>query len=589
MPRTITLFLRCALAFGSLGAFAPALSAKSAFHRDPIAIPDSQKVTVSSEDYPGIVNPNPRGWYYKCANVALAHNGDLVACWQVSDDHTSVTSHVMVARSSDGGYTWGDYQVLSSRNIWEHHQVWVVPQMNVLSDGRLLIVCDMGQRRPSQNWPMLAHWQKPDRGMSNHVFWSADHGRTWTGPHKVDDVGGEPGFPIQMSDGTIAFTRTSSAETDVLVNPPLPWGNIYYRNEIVFSDDNGRTWDRSAWVSDSPYHGDCEVALVELSPGKLLAATRIGFNNGRSGHPSRFIFSDDYGKTWGRAMPAPFYGQRVHIRKLQSGRMLATYRNVWGTHGSRAIVLEPGEFPGFQPTSFILDETRCELTEDELIIRSGEGKTGAVEFSLYPVQDDTTRIEFEATLKVSEADTHGCAVSAGVWLRFLPGRVCLADRPEAGFDIDTSTWHHYRIVREGGRVTVEVDGRRRLNESVGDLWVRPVRFGNRSSRGFNYSENRSVSHWRSISVKVENRDDHAIDWNWTPAEGYPDQFRRDRVVTLDISSDSGYSSWTQLPDGRIVIVDYTNADLRGFGSGGPPVFVRAYLVTESDLVRKKSL
>jgi hypothetical protein len=63
-------------------------------------------------------------------------------------------------------------------------------------------------------------------------------------------------------------------------------------------------------------------------------------------------------------------------------------------------------------------------------------------------------------------------------------------------------------------------------------------------------------------------------------------------VVLDYSypADCGYSSWTQFPDGRIVIVDYTTGgDLDSFswgqaGKGSAP-FIRAYLVTEADLVR----
>ena len=49
------------------------------FHRDPLAISDAQKFTVTQKDYPGLTNPNPRGWYYKCANVVLARDGTLVA------------------------------------------------------------------------------------------------------------------------------------------------------------------------------------------------------------------------------------------------------------------------------------------------------------------------------------------------------------------------------------------------------------------------------------------------------------------------------------------------------------------------------
>jgi hypothetical protein len=581
-----------------LGLAAPCLLAPMAaasFPREPLAVAAAAKFTVSRDDYPGLRRPNPSGWYYKCANIVHATDGSLVACWQLSDQHTSLTSWIMVARSRDGGRTWDEHRPIAHASVAEHGAIWVVPQMSVLRDGRIVIVCDRGQRKPGQNMPMLSDWQKPDRGMSNWMFWSSDHGRTWSAGEKVDEIGGEPGYVVEMADGTLAFTRTSSQRTDQLRNPPAPWLDIYYRNEIVFSDDRGATWRRTAWLADSPFHGDCEVGLAVLGPGRLIAASRIGLGNGRFGHPSRLLYSDDGGRTWPRVLPAPFYGQRVHLGKLQSGRLLATYRNVWGTPGSRALVFAADETPGFQPTSYIVDESRCTLTPEALTLRTGDGRRGAVEFNLYPAQDDRARVMVEASLRVEEAEANGVAISAGCWVRFAAGRVSLAGRPAAGFACDIREWHTYKIVRAAGEIAIAVDGVEKLREKVADLWVREVRFGNRAvpRAGEPYPQNGAVSQWRALHVQVENdARDTSIDWRWTPAQGYPDQFRRDRTVVLDHAypaSDCGYSSWTQLPDGKIVIVDYTNARAIDGAAATDQSRnrVRAYLVTEADLVRPR--
>lgn len=566
MRHLLSPVLATAIAAGTFSAQA------APFHRDSLAVPDSAKFTVSLKEYPGLRSPNPRGWYYKCANVVLAKDGALVGSWQLSDQHTSLTSWIMTARSTDGGRTWGEHTAISHRNVWEHNEVWVVPQMSVLRDGRIVMVCDLGHRRPNNDFPMLVQWQKPNRGMWNYVFWSSDHGRTWTKGEKVDNVGGEPSYILELSDGTLAFTRTVSRESTRLKNPPLPWGPNYYRNEIVFSRDRGQTWNESAILADSPFHGDCEVGLAELAPGRLLAATRIGLGNGRFGHPSRLLFSDDNGKTWPRAAPAPFYGQRTHIRRLLSGKYLVTYRNVWGTPGARALVFDPMKDLGFQPTSHILEEARCELTTEQLTIRADNGQRGAVQFNLYPAQDDDSLVDFRATLRVAEAGNNGVTISAGCWVHITPDRVFLGDRPGAGFANDARAWRDYRIRRERGTIRIFVDGQEKLAAPMRDIWVREVRFG---SRG--YAANQGVSHWKSISATVKNADDYSIDWSWTPAQGYPDQFRRDRIVVLDRHPDCGYSSWTQMSDGRIVIVNYTAAEREHF--------IQAYLVTEKDLTR----
>jgi len=569
------------------------------FNRDPLAVPEAQKFQVSLDEYPGLVSPNRLGWYHHAANVVTAKDGSLVACYRLADSHTLLVSYIIVARSVDGGRSWSEHRVISRSDAWVEQAVWVAPQMSVLRDGRLVIVSDLGHRTTQTNHPMLTDWQKPNRGMSNHLFWSTDHGRTWTGPEKIDDVGGEPSYIEEFANGMLGFTRTSSAETDLLKNPPMPWGNIYYRSELVLSHDKGKTWEGGTWLADSPFHGDCEVGLADLGDGRVLAATRIGFGLSRFGNPSRLVMSHDQGRTWGEPVLAPFYGHRVHLSRLQSGKLLATFRNYWGSPGSRALVFDADENLGFQPTSWIVEEERCKLTRDALTLRTANGMRGAVEFSLYPAQDDQSRVEIEATLRVEEAGKHAVAISAGCWVQFSTDRIYLGDRPETGFDFDTRGWHDYRILREKGTIRIFVDGQEKLNAPIGDIWQRYVRFGNRavveevgsmSGDRQPYSLNAGVSHWRRLSVKVTNALDYSVEWDWTPAKGYPDQFRRDRIVVLDEAffADCGYSSWTQLPDGDIVILDYTTANIDRIHTSGVMPFVRAYRVSEKDLTRQRS-
>ena len=308
------------------------------------AVPDDRKFVIADQNSYGakLVCPNPRGWYHSVANVAATPEG-LVAVYRLSDSHSAVCTHIMVAYSCDCGRTWHGHRSISQRNVWEHQSVWVAPQLSRLRDGRLVIICDKGHRTSGDDWPRLAFWQRPPRGMANFLFWSDDHGRTWGEPVQCDDVGGEPGYIVELFDGTLVYTRSEPTETDVFESPPPPGHNLYYRNTAVFSDDRGKSWDRTATVSDDPYHGDSEVGIVELEPGHLLAVTRIGFGNGCFGQPSRLIHSYDNGRTWEEPKLAPFNGQRTAVHKLRSGKLLVTYRNRWGTFASYAFIWDPAE------------------------------------------------------------------------------------------------------------------------------------------------------------------------------------------------------------------------------------------------------
>lgn len=582
---------------------APSAGQSDKSHRNAMReIPEAQKFLIANETKGA---PDKKGWYYHVLNVTDTPEG-LLSVYRKTDAHTALASDIMSARSADGGRTWTEHKLISHSDVWNEGGLWVAPQLTRLRDGRLVIIADFGRRTTGQNWPMLSQWQKPDRGMSNHLFWSKDNGKTWDGPTKIDDVGGEPGYILELSDGTLVYPRTESRETDQIWNPPMPWGGNYYRNVAVFSDDGGKTWARTAIIADDPLQGDCETGLVELAPGKLMAATRIGLSSGGFAQPSRFIFSDDNGKTWGRAQLAPIYGQRPIIRKLQSGKLFVTYRNLWGTPGTYAFAFDQNEKLPYQPTSFIWDESRTTIKDGAMTINTEEGRERGVIFALYPAQAPDSRVEIEAELRVEKADANGVHISAGCDVKFETNRISLTDRPADGFDVDTTKWRRYRIVRDAGMIAIFVDGELKLKKPTTGIETRLVRFGNRQvgpwfgaleqpeglekivgKRPAPKFDNTSLSHWRAVSVKVENRKDHSIDWKWTARDGFPDQFRRDRIVRVDRNGsfspgNSGYSGWTQLKDGSVVIADYTS----GFPAARIP-FARAYVATEQFLTGKE--
>ena len=152
-------------------------------------ISESRKFTITDQStYPhGFHCPNPRGWYHSVANIVDTPDG-LVAIYRLSDSHTAVATHIMVAYSKDGGRTWQDHHSISYRNVWEHHRVWVAPQLSRLRDGRLVIICDLGHGTSHDDWPPFSRWQeRPPRGIWNYLFWSEDNGRTWSEPVECDD------------------------------------------------------------------------------------------------------------------------------------------------------------------------------------------------------------------------------------------------------------------------------------------------------------------------------------------------------------------------------------------------------------------
>jgi hypothetical protein len=292
----------------------------------------------------------------------------------------------------------------------------------------------------------------------------------------------------------------------------------------------------------------------------------------------------------------PIYAHRPIVGKLRDGRMLVTYRNAWGTPGSCIFVYRPEEAFEYQPNSFIWDEAVCRLEKNHLVLDTRDGTAGACEFTLYPVEDDESEVDFHAEVMVKAAAANSCLIAAGAWIRLRPDRIELADNPQHGFGIPPNRWVKLRILNHGPRIEILVDGARKLDVSTGGVHTRFVRFGNRSAArparraeeqqrevkrplaAQLYDQNAGVSLWRSIRVEVKNRRDHRISWSWSSRQGYPDQFRRDRVIRLErngsfSAGNSGYSAWAQLPSGRVVVADYTSSN-----PPKPHPGLRAYLL-----------
>ncbi len=558
------------------------------------SIGDAAKFIIADHNSIGSADhcPNPLGWYHSVAGIENTPEG-LVATYRLSDSHTGVYTHIMTARSSDGGKSWSAHRSISHRNVWEHRSVWVAPQLSRLRNGRLVVICDQGRRSSGQDWPMLTRWQeRPARGMDNYLLFSSDNGRTWSEPVHIDSVGGEPGYITELRNGNLIYTRTEPARYPGMFQPPAPWGDVYYRNVAVGSTDGGNTSSPLGVVTDAPYFGDSEVGTVEIEPGHLLALTRIGHGGGKFGQPSRIVHSYDGGRTWQTPTLSPVYGQRTVVRMLQSGNLLVTYRNRWGTPATCAFVWSPAETLAFQTTSFLWERDRCSLRDGIMHVHTASGRQSEVEFSLFPALSADTRVLLEIELRRG-AGSGVIVLSAGFGLRIDAGRVSLARSATASHEsgcvadatvwegpgvttatVETGVWHTYRLERSPADCRVYIDGAPTLHTDDPGLLQQVVRFG---------SGGQLESQWRRACARVEDSAGYSIDWEWDSARGYPDQFQRDRVVVLDYGSDSGYSDWTQLDDGTIVVADYNSCSFHTINSGGPQPVLRCYRITEEDL------
>ena len=106
-------------------------------------------------------------------------------------------------------------------------------------------------------------------------------------------------------------------------------------NYVLRSTDLGETWRFLSMGAHASAEGS-ETALLEVSPGRILAHTR----NEAATLLDRW--SDDDGKTWSHPLLTSILGYPPHLLKLRDGRILCSYGYRRDPMGIRAVLSEDG-------------------------------------------------------------------------------------------------------------------------------------------------------------------------------------------------------------------------------------------------------
>ena len=206
---------------------------------------------------------------------------------------------LLVRRSSDGGKTWGDIQV-----VWND---------GANTCGNPCPVID----RVSGTICLLMTWNRGDDGEgaikkgtahdSRRVFItrSTDDGATWSKPAEITADAKHKGWRWYATGPGVGIQLTHGPHAGRLVVPcDHSTADGTYGSHTIYSDDAGKTWKRGEPIL--PDVNECQV--VELSDGTLLMNMR---NYAKSQSRLRAVAtSADGGATWSKvsydaALPEP--------------------------------------------------------------------------------------------------------------------------------------------------------------------------------------------------------------------------------------------------------------------------------------------
>ena len=210
------------------------------------------------------------------AKMEVFKSGDLR---HVADDEAR--SDIVGLVSCDGGRTWGEQRTLIKCGPDDHAAYY--PGLLRLQNGDILFRHAMFHRFAyGQPW-----------NLSGFVCRSRDECRTFTDPVTVLDRQSElawsGGDIRQLSTGRIVIPTQK-----VTAYEHQDEGEDHSANGILYSDDDGRTWQECDAYVDLPMRGAMEPKIEELKDGRLLMVMRTQLGGVFESH------SEDGGLTWSK-------------------------------------------------------------------------------------------------------------------------------------------------------------------------------------------------------------------------------------------------------------------------------------------------
>ncbi len=496
------------------------------------------------------------GNFTKNPDVVQLKTGRLLLIYSDCDQHWSQVRQILTILASDDlGRTWFKLSEVHTAHIASGDERLVTPRLSYLSDGRLAALCDHND---------FGHFHE-DQPPGNWIWWSADDGITWDGPHANDILGFEPDRIIELPDGKLAVgsqvMRRESQE---------------FAEVLSVSEDKGITWREFSTMAHNGYHRVCEGAVLVMDKGKTLAC--VMRENHSGGIPCLVVFSEDHGKTWSDPQICPFALHRPYAKQLADGRVLVTGRHVNGGLGTYGWVGDLRAEAGTYAVGGPRRKFSATLENGALVIENKAEHE--CRYGLLPPQDSFSEVLFEAEVKVDgPADAPLGFLSCGslgsrttkTVLIFGRNFIRLGEgaRTDVRSEVDLTYYRRLTLHHLQGLLQVRLDDKVLIQECIYHSDFVPVDFhGGRPEVRTQFGQygNTGRSIWRDVKYETKNRTLDDFAWTWQGASGqYPDQYQRDRLIQIHSNHpdqkpwpDHGYSSWLPLEDGRIFLVDYTN-------------------------------
>lgn len=265
--------------------------------------------------------------------------------------HTDDGSILLVA-SHDGGRSW---DTATPAVAMQESEAWgfTSPACLILKDGTILVFAvantAVGQRAGADS-----------RFRGGYVARSADGGRTWSKPERIDAWpmrnAGPWDNPVEMPDGALVMAVYGTVDEALGVGT--------YRDParatLLISEDQGHSWHAYGTIAYDPsgLRQFYEPSIARTPDGRLVALLRerLGvFGNSPPGGYLYFSESEDGGATWSPYRRTDVWGYPADLVTLKDGSILNIYGHRKNPMSVKVVVAEDGRSWREQNASVLYD------------------------------------------------------------------------------------------------------------------------------------------------------------------------------------------------------------------------------------------
>ena len=270
--------------------------------------------------------------------VSLLPNNDLLVIFSIGEAFDSSDQRAFVSKSKDDGRTWTTPKQLHNHEYDEHEETDTLKPL-LLNNGDL-IATGYAFVRPDPLTPIVDPITFDVLPLKNKISFSSDSGESWSVPNNFS-VLNKPleisGPCIQLSSGRI-----------LAACPPFHLGETGHSGWIIYSDDNGKTWDKLSEFFNTP-EGEIaawECRLCEIDNNGVAVIFWTYDNVKKMNLNNHIVFSKDGGENFGHAIDTGVKAQASNLMWLEKNIILTIHSHRESPSGLiiRKVNIEDNKF-----------------------------------------------------------------------------------------------------------------------------------------------------------------------------------------------------------------------------------------------------